>query len=96
MNTENDLDKYVSRRVRIIATTVSIASAVYFFALRPIQLLEGEVSSIKGNHLVHIQASLDRIEKDIDEEQADDKKRDELLTRLEVMLTNHDNRFFQK
>jgi hypothetical protein len=86
---ENELDKYVSRNVRLVAVTITVASSIYFFALRPIQNLESEVSSIKTNHLTHIQGSLDRIEADLKNEKEDDKKRDEMLTRLEILLKSH-------
>jgi len=89
MANESELDKYVSRNVRLVAVTISVASSIYFFALRPIQTLQEEVSSIKNNHLAHIQSSLERIEEDLNGEKEDDKKRDETLTRLEILLKAH-------
>jgi len=86
---ENELDRYVSRNARIIMLTISIASSVYFFVLRPLQYLEDEVFSIKNNHLVHVQDSLDRIESNLSEDKKENRLRDESLTRIETLLNNH-------
>jgi hypothetical protein len=89
MPERKEIDRYFSREVKIVTFVLGLVSSLYLWVLRPIQSLQDETSSIKNNHLIHVQNSLDRIELDMRGEKEDDKKRDEALTRIETLLKSH-------
>jgi len=86
MESQNRIDKYLTREFQIIIIVVSILGTFYGMVLSPLQRQSQELDAIKNNHLTHIEKEIVEIRKKQADRDLCDVERDKKLERIITIL----------